>query len=133
MLVSALHYRFSTHSTAVYCRYPSDPIYKYLLTYATAKYEELAIEIWLACRDSVSCLYICIHACTHRCLLLSTCSSIYPSVHLCVTPSTPPPICILLSIRPFSSQSVCMSFCISVYRTIDTSNNPSIQLLIHLK
>jgi len=62
MLVSALHYRFGTRPTAVYCRYPSDPIYKYLLTCAMAKFEELALEMWLACHNSVSCLYICIHA-----------------------------------------------------------------------
>lgn len=124
MLVSALHFRCSTPSTAVYCRYPSDPIYKYLLAYTTAKFEELALEMWLAWHNSVSCLYAYICAWTHRYLHLSTCTSICPSFHLWITPSTALPICIRLSIRPFSS--VCLYASLYNCISIDPSNNPSI-------
>jgi len=138
MLISALHYRFSTLSTAVYCRYPSDPVYKYLRTYTTAKYEELALEIWLACHNSAICLCICIRAYTHRYLHLSTCTSICPSICPSMYHSVYLPLClsvsVWLSVRfPVSlTPSVCLSVYLSINPPIHPSINPSIQLLSHL-
>ena len=137
VLVSALHYRFSTPSTAVYCRYLSVPIYKYLFTYTPAKYEELALEIWLTCQDSGSCLCICVHACNHRYLHPSTCTSIFPSICPSMYHSVYPAACLYPSVCPSVFLSVCPSVCLYIFLYMDQSNHPSIhpsiQLLIHLK
>jgi hypothetical protein len=136
MLIPALHYRFSTPSTAIYCRYPSDPVYKYLPTHTTAKYDQLDLEIWLACHDSASCLYLytCIYSSISSSIHLYAHLSIYMPIYVSLRLSTPLLICIFcLSVRFPVSLSlrlyVLLCICLSIHPTIYPSIHPTVDLL----